>query len=65
MQNQQNQPPPGYPTESTPLPTEKKNKKMKCFPRSKPKGERGFIEGWIWTYMKESIMSSLGVDVFN
>ncbi|KAM3234531.1 hypothetical protein CQW23_09028 [Capsicum baccatum] len=45
QENQMNQPPPGYPTESTPTPSGKKNKKMKCFPRSKPKGERGFIEG--------------------
>ncbi|KAK4373740.1 hypothetical protein RND71_009124 [Anisodus tanguticus] len=46
MQNQENQPPPGYPTESTS--TAKKNKKMKCFPRSKPKGERGFLEGCLF-----------------
>ncbi|CAN4089843.1 unnamed protein product [Withania somnifera] len=45
MQNQDNQPPPGYPTEATPT---GKKKKMKCFPTSKAKGERGFIEGCLF-----------------
>lgn len=33
----------GYPTENDPP---KGNKKMKCWPRTKPRGERGFLEGW-------------------
>ncbi|CAD5165769.1 unnamed protein product [Musa acuminata subsp. malaccensis] len=32
-------PPPGYPTEKSSPP------KKKCWPQSKKKGERGFIEG--------------------
>ncbi|PIM97369.1 hypothetical protein CDL12_30160 [Handroanthus impetiginosus] len=40
MQNQANQPPTGYPTE--------KKKMKKCWPRSKPKGDRGFIEGCLF-----------------
>ncbi|CAA2966594.1 cysteine-rich and transmembrane domain-containing A, partial [Olea europaea subsp. europaea] len=46
MQNQVNQPPPGYPTEDPP--TEKKKKKMKFWSSSKPKGERGFLEGCLF-----------------
>ncbi|KAL7092912.1 hypothetical protein ABFS83_11G010800 [Erythranthe nasuta] len=45
MQNQANHPPPGYPSENPP-PSGKK--RMKCLPRTKAKGDRGFIEGCLF-----------------
>ncbi|KAI5682743.1 hypothetical protein M9H77_03971 [Catharanthus roseus] len=44
---QQQLPPPGYPTENPPT-----GKKKKWFSRSKPKGDRGFIEGWKRNFQK-------------
>ncbi|KAK4377975.1 hypothetical protein RND71_004271 [Anisodus tanguticus] len=45
QENQVNQPPrEGYPTEFTP----NENKKKKGWPRSKPRGERGFLEGCLF-----------------
>ncbi|XP_015165117.1 cysteine-rich and transmembrane domain-containing protein A [Solanum tuberosum] len=46
QENQVNQPPLGYPIEFTP--NENKKKKMKGWPRSKPRGERGFLEGCLF-----------------
>ncbi|KAJ9184947.1 hypothetical protein P3X46_004632 [Hevea brasiliensis] len=40
-EKQKNKPPAGYPTET--LTTEKK-----CFPHTKKKGDRGFIEGCLF-----------------
>ncbi|CAL2271961.1 unnamed protein product [Prunus armeniaca] len=40
-QAQENQPPAGYPTATENPPTGKKFR-----PRTKKKGDRGFIEGW-------------------
>ncbi|EEF30889.1 conserved hypothetical protein [Ricinus communis] len=40
-EKQENQPPPGYPTDT---PTAKK----KCCPNTKKKGDRGFIEGCLF-----------------
>ncbi|KAL0928997.1 hypothetical protein M5K25_000936 [Dendrobium thyrsiflorum] len=37
--NKPNQPPPGYPTETS------ASKKKKCCQRTKKRGEKGFIEG--------------------
>ncbi|XP_027175253.1 cysteine-rich and transmembrane domain-containing protein WIH1 [Coffea eugenioides] len=45
MDRTENQVPPGYPTEN---PTMGKKKKKSCWPQSKPKGERGFIEGCLF-----------------
>ncbi|XP_027070439.1 protein CYSTEINE-RICH TRANSMEMBRANE MODULE 12 [Coffea arabica] len=45
MDRTENQVPPGYPTEN---PTMGKKKKKRCWPQSKPKGERGFIEGCLF-----------------
>ncbi|CAI9099721.1 OLC1v1036582C3 [Oldenlandia corymbosa var. corymbosa] len=42
-QAQNQQPPAGYPTENPPVTEKKKHKFMS---KSKPKGDRGFIEGW-------------------
>ncbi|PKI42037.1 hypothetical protein CRG98_037490 [Punica granatum] len=42
-QQNQPQPPPGYPTENPPVKGRKK-----FFSRSKPKGERGFLEGCLF-----------------
>ncbi|KAL3637186.1 hypothetical protein CASFOL_019485 [Castilleja foliolosa] len=44
MQNQANQPPPGYPTENPAI----GKKKTKFWTRSKAKGDRGFIEGCLF-----------------
>nr|KJB35914.1 hypothetical protein B456_006G133500 [Gossypium raimondii] len=41
---QENQPPAGYPTAAPPRPAAQN----KCFPRSKKKGDRGFIEGCLF-----------------
>ncbi|KAL5743792.1 hypothetical protein ACOSP7_026654 [Xanthoceras sorbifolium] len=44
-QTQDIQPPPGYPTTEN-QPTG--NKKKKCVPQTKKKGDRGFIEGCLF-----------------
>ncbi|CAI9099720.1 OLC1v1036582C4 [Oldenlandia corymbosa var. corymbosa] len=44
-QAQNQQPPAGYPTENPPVTEKKKHKFMS---KSKPKGDRGFIEGCLF-----------------